>query len=108
MGEELLGIIPSKKELHAIERFKAEQVLAEKFGDQGVKVYIKVDGKKNAEEIRNELAIPDARFLEILGFLEDRGMIATRTVYEAEFEEKKPAPGGNSAPGGGAQAGGQA
>ena len=93
MGEELLGIIPARKELHAIERFKAEQVLAEKFGDLGVKVYIKIDGKKNAEEIRNELAIPEARFLEILGFLEDRGMIATRTVFEAEYDEKKPAEG---------------
>jgi hypothetical protein len=96
MGEELLGIIPAKKPLHAIERLKAEQVLSEKFGDQGVKVYIKVDGKKNAEEIRAELAIPEAQFLEIIAFLEDRGMVETRTVFEAEFEGK----GADGAPGG--------
>jgi len=89
MGEELLGIIPSRKELHAIERFKAEQALAEKFGDDGVKVYIKVDGRRNAEELRAETGIPEPRFLEILGFLEDSGMITTKTVFEAEFEEKK-------------------
>ena len=88
MGEELLGIIPARKELHAIERLKAEQVLLEKFGDQGVRVYVKIDGKKNAEEIRNQLAVQEDRFIEILAFLEDRGMIASKTVFEAEYEEK--------------------
>jgi len=86
-----LGIIPSKKKLHAIERFKAEQAIMEKFGNDALKLYIKIDGKKNAAEIRTALGMDEPKFLEILGSLEDMNMIATKTVFEAEFEQKKAA-----------------
>ena len=89
MSQELLGIIPSKKGLHAIDRFKAEQLLSEKFGDNALKIYMKIDGKKNAEEIRGAAGMEEPKFLEILGFLEDKGMILTKTVFEAELENKK-------------------
>ncbi|MDO8339397.1 MAG: hypothetical protein Q7T16_01955 [Candidatus Burarchaeum sp.] len=88
MGEELLGIIPARKELHAIDRLKAEQVLEEKFGHDALRVYVKINGARNAEEIRGELAMDEKKFLEILGFLEDGGLITTKTVFEAEFEQK--------------------
>ena len=89
MSEELLGIIPAKKEMHAIERLKAEQKLSEKFGTGALKLYVKIDGTKNAEELRSEMAMEEPKFLELLGFLEDIGMITTETVFEAEFEPKK-------------------
>ncbi|VVC03603.1 Uncharacterised protein [Candidatus Burarchaeum australiense] len=89
MSEELLGIIATRKELHAIERLKAEQALAEKFGADALRVYVKIDGLKNAEELRSDAGLDEAKFLEILGFLEDRGLITTKTVFEAELEQKK-------------------
>jgi hypothetical protein len=93
MGEELLGIIPARKEMHAIDRLKAEQTLEEKFGHDALRVYVKVDGVKSAEELRGELALDEKKFLDILGFLEDKGLITTKTVFEADLEqtkEKKP------------------
>jgi len=89
MGEELLGIIPARKEMHAIDRLKAEQSLEEKFGHEALRVYVKVDGTRSAEEIRGELAMDETKFLDILGFLEDAGLITTETVFEAEFKQKK-------------------
>ena len=91
MGEELLGIIPSKKELRAIERFKTEEAITEKLGNDALRLYVEIDGKKNAEEIRAELGMEEPKFLELLGSLEDSGMITTKTVFEAEFEQKKEA-----------------
>ena len=89
MGEELLGIIPSKKSMHAIDRFKAEQELSEKFGDEALKLYMMIDGKKNAEEIRSATGMEESKFLEILGYLEDKKLIFSKTVFEAELEHEK-------------------
>ncbi|RLG19716.1 hypothetical protein DRN67_01990 [Candidatus Micrarchaeota archaeon] len=89
MGEELLGIIPSKKNLKAIDRFKVEKEISEKFGEEALAVYVKADGRKNAEELRAELKMDEKKFLEVLGFLEEKGMIITKTVFEAELESKK-------------------
>lgn len=87
ISEELLGIVPIKRQMHAAERLKAEQALEEKFGDEGMKAYLKIDGKRNAEEIRAELGIEEQKFLELLNFLEDSKLIITKTVFELELEK---------------------
>jgi hypothetical protein len=86
MGEELIGIIPVKGELGAVERFRVERKLHERFRDEGIKVYLSIDSKKNAEEIKAETGISEARLLEILNFMEGEGIIQLKTIYEFELE----------------------
>jgi len=86
MGEELLGIIPSREQLGAVERFRVESKLHERFRDDGIKVYLSIDSKKNAEELKAELGLADAKLLEILNFMEGEGIIKLKTVYEFELE----------------------
>jgi hypothetical protein len=88
MGEELLGVIPVKEELSVVERFKIEKMLYERFKDDGIKVYLSIDSKKNAEEIKAETGIPEGRFLEILNFMEGERIIQLKTIFELEADSK--------------------
>jgi len=87
ISEQLLGIVPIKRQTHAAERLKSEQALEEKFGEEGMKAYVKIDGKRNAEEIRAELSMDEQKFLELLNYLEDCKLIITKTVFELELEK---------------------
>lgn len=87
MGVELIGIIPIKEELGAVERFRTESKLHEKFRDEGIKVYLSIDSKKNAEEIKTDTGIAETRLLEILNFMEEEKIIQLKTVYELEAEK---------------------
>ncbi|MCX6777026.1 MAG: hypothetical protein NTY73_03605 [Candidatus Micrarchaeota archaeon] len=86
MGEELLGIIPIREQFGAVERFRIESKLHEKFRDDGIKVYLSIDSKKNAEELKAELGLADAKLIEILNFMEREGIIKLKTIYEFELE----------------------
>ncbi|NYZ79353.1 hypothetical protein H0N99_04360 [Candidatus Micrarchaeota archaeon] len=88
MGEELLGIIPVKEDLGVVERFKIEKILYEKFKDDAIKVYLSIDSKKNAEEIKTETEIPEAKFLEMLDFMEKSKLIQLKTIFEIEVNKK--------------------
>jgi hypothetical protein len=88
MGEELLGIIPVKEELGAVERFKIEKTLYDKFKDDSIRVYLSIDSKKNAEEIETETEIPEAKFLEMLNFMEKSKLIQLKTIFEIEVAKK--------------------
>jgi hypothetical protein len=88
MGEELLGIIPVKEELGAVERFRIEKMLYEKFKDDAIKIYLSIDSKKNAEEIETETEIPEAKFLEMLNFMEKSKLIQLKTIFEIEVAKK--------------------
>lgn len=88
MGEELLGIIPVKEELGVVERFRVEKTLYEKFKDDAIRVYLSIDSKKNAEEIQMEADIPEARFLDILNFMEKSKAIQLKTIFEIEVSDK--------------------
>jgi len=86
MGEELLGIIPIREQLGAVERFRTESKLHERFKDDGIKVYLSIDSKKNAEEIKTETGLAEGKFLEIINFMEGEGIIKLKTIYEFELE----------------------
>lgn len=87
MGEALIGVIPIKQELGAFERFKAESKLHERFGDVGIKVYLSIDSKKNAEEIKAEVSVDEEKLMEMLAFMEQEKLIQLKTVYELETEK---------------------
>ncbi|MFH1448107.1 MAG: hypothetical protein ABIG39_04550 [Candidatus Micrarchaeota archaeon] len=86
--EELVGLIPKKAAVDAVHRFKEEQQLYEKFGKEGMTVYMKIDGKKTMAEILTTTGIEESRLLEMINEMEKLGMIRVFTVFELEAQEE--------------------
>ncbi len=57
-----------------------ERIVREKYGELGVKVYHLIDGQKNAREIMDELGIDSKTLLEMLEFMERKGIIKLKHV----------------------------
>ena len=55
-----------------------ENILREKYGDLGVRVYTLIDGQRNTEQIMNTIGLQEPKLLEILEFMEARGIIKMR------------------------------
>ncbi|MBI4399732.1 hypothetical protein HY570_03195 [Candidatus Micrarchaeota archaeon] len=72
-----------KEEKGPLDKFKNEKLIKSKFGDIGVELYRKVEEDKNADELLNELGIDEAKFVEILEFLESNNMIKILSSEEA-------------------------
>jgi hypothetical protein len=53
----------------------AERMIKERFGEVGLNVYTLIDGTKTTQEIMDETGVSDTKLVEILNFLEDRGII---------------------------------
>lgn len=79
-----------------------EKVIFETYGELGVRVYNLIDGEKTAEEILRETGMTEAKLVEILEFMDERGIIRLEKPQEEslrpppkrqekEEEEAKPA-----------------
>lgn len=55
-----------------------EGILREKYGDLGIRVYSLIDGQRNTEQIMNTVGLPESKLLDILSFMETRGIIKMR------------------------------
>ena len=88
MAEELVGLIPKKINADAVHRFREEQVLYEKFGKEGMTLYVHIDGKRTLAEILTSSGMDETKMLEIIGEMERLGMIKVSTVFELEAEEE--------------------
>ncbi len=53
----------------------AERMIKERFGELGLKVYALIDGTRTTQEIMDETGVSDTKLVEILNFLEERGII---------------------------------
>ncbi len=62
-----------------------EKVLYKKYGQVGVKIYGLIDGEKTAEEILRQTGVSEAKLVEILEFMDEKGIIKLEKP-----EEKKP------------------
>ncbi|MEM3555180.1 MAG: hypothetical protein QXF56_00425 [Candidatus Micrarchaeia archaeon] len=67
--EDLSKKILEKKPLGAVERYKLEKELADRYGAEGVKVYLLIDGKSSAEEIMKKVGMREDKFLDIINYL---------------------------------------
>ncbi len=65
-----------------------EKTIKEKFGDVGIKVYNLIDGSRTTDEIMKETGVSDKKLVEILNFLEDKGIIKMEGKDKAQVEEK--------------------
>ncbi|MCX8196763.1 MAG: hypothetical protein N3G80_00380 [Candidatus Micrarchaeota archaeon] len=52
-----------------------EKLIYDKYGEVGIKVYTLIDGEKTAEEILRQTNISEAKLVEILEFLDEKGII---------------------------------
>jgi hypothetical protein len=87
VSEELVGLIPKKINADAVNRFKEEQTLYEKFGKEGMSLYVKIDGKRTLAELMSASGLPEARLLQVIGDMEKLGLIKVYTVFELEADE---------------------
>ncbi|MCX6777800.1 MAG: hypothetical protein NT157_02850 [Candidatus Micrarchaeota archaeon] len=88
MGEELVGLIPRKLEIDAVQRFRSEQTIFEKYGKEGVSLYMQIDGMKTVAELIASGNVKEEKVLEILKELEKLRLVRMFTVFELEAEEK--------------------
>ena len=75
MTEEGLGDVGSEEAGEEEGLNTVEKMIKDKFGDVGVKVYTLIDGSRTTDEIMKETGVTETRLVEILNFLEDRGII---------------------------------
>ncbi len=85
--EDLIGLIPKKINVDAVHRFKEEQTLYEKFGKEGMALYMKIDGQRTLAEILTSTGMDEGRMMEMIGDMEKLGMVKIFTVFELEAEE---------------------
>ncbi len=84
------------KETEEEELNTVEKMIKEKFGDVGIKVYTLIDGSRTTDEIMKETGVSDTKLVEILNFLEDRGIIKMEgRDKEKEAVKEKPSIEGN-------------
>src|SRR3989338_6899573 len=75
----------------SLQVFKDQSILRRKFGDDGVRLYDRILGDKTAHELLEELGMNEEKFVSILEFMNNNGMVSV--VEDAEFESAKSAAG---------------
>ncbi|MEW5996631.1 MAG: hypothetical protein AB1657_03485 [Candidatus Micrarchaeota archaeon] len=64
----------------------SEKAIKERYGDVGLKVYSYIDGQRTAEQIMRETGVTEAQLIEMLDFMEKKGII------RLEHPERRRAP----------------
>lgn len=71
-----------------------EKVIYEKYGQVGVRIYNMIDGEKTAEEILRQTGVSEAKLVEILEFMDERGIIKLEKPPHAENDDAEEPKGG--------------
>ncbi|MEW6329301.1 MAG: hypothetical protein AB1468_04240 [Candidatus Micrarchaeota archaeon] len=88
MDDELLNNRVQKKELGTIERFKFQSALVKKFGDEGLRAYMKMGAKKTVKQVLDETGLAEDKLLAILDFMDSQGAVK----FEKPFKREQTAP----------------
>ena len=87
-----------KKEARtSLQAFRNQSLLRRKFGDDAVRLYDMIDSSRSVSSILAELHMSEGKFVEILEFMNNNGMVSAvpagegGTVPTGEGQEKKPA-----------------
>ena len=78
-----MDLLPKRKESGPLERFKNQNAVLKQFGEPGYLLYNAIDGAKTLTVLQNELAIDEAKLVEMLEYMQGRGMIAIDEIDEA-------------------------
>jgi hypothetical protein len=81
---------PKKTERRPLDRFRNQSALLQQFGEDGIRVYDAIDGRKSSGEIAASLGIEWGKYDQIASFMAQNGMIS--------YSDSKEAPAPFSAP----------
>lgn len=84
----------TKNEKGPLQRFKNQNTVLKKFGENGVKVYKAITGKRTPEELRKDLGMEESTFNQMIEFMFDNQIImyegsGSEEVVETSKEEVK-------------------
>ncbi|MFH1470381.1 MAG: hypothetical protein ABIF01_01415 [Candidatus Micrarchaeota archaeon] len=97
MPEDLMDFVVRKKEEHYIDKFKNQNALMKKFGEDGIKVYVVLDENKSMGQMLHESGVGEDKFVEILDFMDREGMIKLEHAMPETALLKPPVPKGEGA-----------
>ena len=69
-GADITGKIPEKIGLSPVEK-----IISDKYGDVGLQIYNLIDGRRTAEEVMRETGLTESKLVEILDFMDEKGII---------------------------------
>jgi len=96
MDRDFLKKVMEKQPQGVMERYNSEKSLLDKYGDDGIKVYMLIDGKMTAEEIMGKAGLSEEKFMEIINYMASIGILKADlpAIPPPEKIEKieKPAP----------------
>lgn len=81
---------PERAEREDKELTPVDRIIYDKYGKIGLEVYNRIDGIRTAEQIMSEVGISEEKLVEILNFLEEKGIIKLEhPEKKKKVEEKK-------------------
>lgn len=81
---------PERAEREEKELTPVDRIIYDKYGKIGLEVYNRIDGVRTAEQIMTEVGISEEKLVEILNFLEEKGIIKLEhPEKKKKVEEKK-------------------
>jgi|GEM_PF-2535716 len=90
--EDLSKKILEKKPCDAVGRYRLEKELADRYGAEAVKVYLLIDGKTSAEEIKKKIGMSEERLLDIINYLGEKGALKEEVQKPPQPVEVKEVP----------------
>jgi hypothetical protein len=92
MDKDSLKKILEKQPHGVLDRYRLEKALLDRYGPEGVKVYLLVDDKRTAEEIMKNFGMTEERFIEMVTYMEETAMLKTEESKVTQPEVTKVTP----------------
>ncbi len=87
MDRDSLKKVLEKKQQGPIDRYMHEKDLSDKYGSDGIRVYLLVDGETSAEDIMKKVGMEEGTFIEIISHMEKNDMVAVGEAVPKPVEE---------------------
>ncbi|MGV8176779.1 MAG: hypothetical protein ACP5NX_03200 [Candidatus Bilamarchaeaceae archaeon] len=81
-----------KTEKGPLQRFKNQNLILQKFGQTGLKIYTAISPRRSAEQLRNDLGMDPDVFAGVLKYMEESGMVRLVAVEEEGAAKKTEEP----------------
>jgi DNA-binding Lrp family transcriptional regulator len=94
MNKDSLKKLLEKKSQGPIDRYMHEKDLSDKYGTDGIRIYLLVDGETSAEDIMKKVGVEESKFIGIITYMENSDMVSVGEAAPkpAEVEVLMPPP----------------
>ncbi|MFH1448106.1 MAG: hypothetical protein ABIG39_04545 [Candidatus Micrarchaeota archaeon] len=90
MPEDLMNFVVRKREENYMDKFRNQNALMKKFGEEGIKVYVVLDENKSMGQMLQESGVDEGRFIEVLEFMDSEGMVKLESTVQETALLKPP------------------